>query len=183
MEDEQGNDIIPVGTEFRIDVPPKSVISFDFDGTLTKWNKKGPNNWYEVPFIEIIRRLKKWTQMGHRCIITTHRTKSLEGNPAFLGHGRDKMKILDLVKDDVLPVDAGGIIYTHMGDKGEVLANLQQRGLNVVMHYDDEMKNLSSVARVGIIGVKVDPGPAPPKYHVAGDGQTPSSVQTPVMAH
>ncbi len=179
--EDQNSHIVNFGKEFQLDVPPGSAISFDFDGTLTKWNRNGPN-WYEVPFIPVIHVLKEWSRRGHKCIITTHRTKELEGNPAFLGHGRDKMKILDLVEDDVLPVDeSGGIIYTHMGDKGEVLIGLKQKGLNVIMHYDDEMKNLTSVARVGILGVKVDPGPAPPKYHVAGDGQTP--VPAMAMAH
>lgn len=156
----------------RIDLPMDAVISFDFDGTLTRWNQS-QGSWYEVPFIPIIRELKTWASKGHKCIICTHRTQNLEGNPAFLGHGRDKMKILDLVQDDVVPVQGNDIVFTHMGDKGETLIQLKSRHLNVMMHYDDEMKNLTSVVRAGIIGVKVDPGPSPPKYVVPGDGQTP----------
>lgn len=163
--------IIPFHQASTVDIPPDGVISFDMDGTLTKWNHNAAG-WYETPFITVIRDLKHWAKLGHKCIITTHRTKELEGNPEFIGKGRDKMKILDLVQDDVLPISPdGGILYTHMADKGSALINLKKKGLNVVMHYDDEMKNLTSVISVGIIGVKVDPGPSPPKYIVPGDGQ------------
>lgn len=166
--------IISAQEAMRIDLPREAVISFDFDGTLTKWNQN-QGGWYEVPFIPIIRDLKTWASKGHRCIVCTHRTQNLEGNPAFLGKGRDKMKVLDLIQDDVVPVQGNDILFTHMGDKGEILVGLAARGLRVIMHYDDEMKNLTSVVKAGIIGVRVDPGPAPPKYVVPGDEQTPAA--------
>lgn len=168
LENEHSS-IITFNQAFGVSIPKDGVISFDFDGTLTKWNKN-LEGWYEVPFMAVINTLKDWSQKGHKCIITTHRTKELEGNPAFVGKGIDKMEIVELIKDDALPITPGEVIFTHMGDKGQALIGLRQKGINVALHYDDEMKNLLSVASVGIIGVRVDPGPEPPKTHVAGDG-------------
>jgi len=50
----------------------------------------------------------------------------------------------------------------------------------MVVHYDDEDKNLASIVAAGLIAVKVLSGPAPPKYHVAGDGQDPAPGPIPV---
>lgn len=174
--------IVPFHQAAMLQIPEDGVISFDFDGTLTRWNKNA-GGWYQVPFIPVIRELKQWAAKGHKCIVCTHRTKELEGNPQFLGHGRDKMKVIDLIQDDVVPVEGSNILFTHMGDKGEILTGLAAKGLHVVMHYDDEMKNLTSVIRAGIIGVQVDPGPSPPKYVVAGDGQTPANQPAMAVAH
>lgn len=165
-------EIVPFEQVHALNLPPEGVLSFDFDGVLTHWNQNA-NGWYQAPFIRVIRHLKEMASKGHRCIICTHRTQELEGNPAFLGHGRDKMKVLDLVQDDVLPLGGNDIIFTHMGDKGQTLLSLRDHGLNVVAHYDDEDGNLRSVTQAGIIGIKVNPGPSPPKYIVAGDGHQP----------
>lgn len=155
--------IIPFPTDEGIALPANSVLSFDVDGTLTKWVPDA-RGYHEEGFQPVIDRLKLWVSLGFRSVITTHRTKELEGNPAFMNHGRDKMTIDELIRRYQLPVH--DVLFTHMGDKGEFLRNYG----NVFAHYDDEQGNLESVSRAGIYGVRVNTGFEPPKVHVAGDG-------------
>jgi hypothetical protein len=166
--------IIPFGDDLFIRIPQNSLLSWDFDGTLARFvrhDKEG--RWFERGYAVVTRRLRQMAKRGHRNIIVTHRAKQLEGNPIFYRPEYRGLTIQNLVESLDLPVQ--DVIFTAQGDKGSLL-----RQMGAFMHYDDQNDNLEAVARHGIIGVRVDPGPQPPKMKVKGDGQNAPDAIEPV---
>jgi FMN phosphatase YigB (HAD superfamily) len=143
---------------------PQGAVSFDFDGTLTRWTPD-LHGFHEEPYIPALTRLLFWHRMGRKIYIVTHRTKELEGNKAFLGHGKDKMKIAEFIERCRVPVSMNDVIFTKFGDKGEALNRI-----GAVLHYDDEDDNLNSASNAGVIAVRVNTGFKISKDYIDGDG-------------
>lgn len=155
--------IIDFGKDLSTPVPD-GAISFDFDGTLTRW-KPTRFGWAEEGNPAVIRRLLFWQGIGRKVYITTHRTKELEGSPVFATEGQQKITIKDFLQKYRIDLPDSQIVFTHNGDKAK---EMKQR--NIVLHYDDEMENLESTSRADIIAVRVEGLEKPPKLAVPGDG-------------
>lgn len=124
--------IIPFGEETNQQLQPGSIVSFDFDGTLTYWDRDHEDAWTPG-----ICALRTWAARGMKCVICTHRGERYDIQLKLEHCG--KIDIPSFIERYNLPVH-GSPIYTDMKNKSDFL-----KAIGAVMHYDDTRTNLEEI--------------------------------------
>ena len=125
-----------------------TLVTFDFDDTLTLPFKDKEGYWVSggsVPNMETIATMKELGDRGHEIAIVTSRVFS----------NGSKERIGVFVMEHELPVERD-VVFTN----GEWKAGFLEE-MGSVLHYDDDLEELSRIEAKGIAVVEVPHPPGP----------------------
>jgi len=125
-----------------------TLVTFDFDDTLTLPFKDKEGYWVSggsVPNMETIATMKELGDRGHEIAIVTSRVFS----------NGSKERIGVFVMEHELPVERD-VVFTNGEWKADFLVEMGS-----VLHYDDDLEELSRIEAKGIAGVEVPHPPGP----------------------
>jgi len=123
----------------------KSVVSFDFDDTLTLAEWDDENEIFTTknmnPNLETFDKVKKEAEDGNRIVIVTSRNTPRENEKKDIEEFIDKYK---------LPISKTDIYYTSGDPKGDILSRLGAK-----KHYDDCPSEIESALHYNIEGEQI----------------------------
>jgi hypothetical protein len=125
-----------------------TLVTFDFDDTLTLPFKDKEGYWVSggsVPNMETIATMKELGDRGHEIAIVTSRVFS----------NGSKERIAVFVMEHELPVERD-VVFTNGEWKADFLEEMGS-----VLHYDDDLEELSRIEAKGIAVVEVTHPPGP----------------------
>jgi hypothetical protein len=134
------------------------MATFDFDETLTKWEKDHRDDtWMQVPNAQNIQKfLMGHAHNGDQIYIVTFRDPKLADDPRFKIYEKIEPYLREWGIGDVIP--QSNIVYTALQPKAPIIYHLcQEKRIPFVKHYDDDMNHVQGVERhKGLQRIAVD---------------------------
>jgi hypothetical protein len=121
----------------------KSIVTFDFDETLTRWSNGGDGLWRQVPNEANIKQyLLPHYKRGDAPYIVTFRDPALAHDPRFKIYEDIHQYINEWGMEDAIK----GVIYTRLKAKGDYIFHLcTSKKAPLLAHYDDDTTNCNEI--------------------------------------